>query len=48
MEKKSYEAPKVVEIGALNEAVHADQISFDPDGVVIKGDRVLILLTKTT
>lgn len=47
MEKKTYTTPQIVEIGSINEAVHADTVSFDPDGTVVKGDRVLILLTKS-
>ena len=47
MEKKSYVTPAVTEIGSINESVHADRVSFTPDGVTIKGDKVLITLTKS-
>lgn len=45
--QKSYNTPTVAEIGSINEAVNADQVSLVSDGVTIPGDMVLITLTKS-
>jgi hypothetical protein len=47
MEKKSYRTPQVSEIGSINESVHANRQSFVEDGSVVRGDKVLIHLTKS-
>jgi hypothetical protein len=45
--KKTYTTPELSELGSINEAVHADRVSLTPDGTIITGDMVLVLLTKS-
>ncbi|CAN5806703.1 hypothetical protein BH23GEM6_BH23GEM6_20110 [soil metagenome] len=44
---REYKTPILTKVGGLNDVVQADRVSLNPDGVMIPGDMVLLLLTKS-
>jgi hypothetical protein len=44
---REYKTPSLARIGGLNDLVQADRVSLSPDGVIVPGDMVLLLLTKS-